>query len=102
MAILDVDGKILITRRPKSMRNFPWAWVLPGGHIELGESMEESVIREIEEETGISIKQIDKTKCVYDNKECILEPFFLFESVSMKAKGTVAPHNGHLVVFYKI
>ena len=56
MAILDVDGKILITRRPKNMRNFPWAWVLPGGHIELGESLEDSVIREIEEETGISIK----------------------------------------------
>ena len=56
MAILDVDGKILITRRPKNMRNFPWAWVLPRGHIELGESLEDSVIREIEEETGISIK----------------------------------------------
>ena len=39
---------------------------------------------------------------MYDNIECMLEPFFLFESVSMKASGTTAPHNGHLVVFYKI
>ena len=37
------------------MRNFPWAWVLPGGHIELGETFEQSVIREIFEETGIKI-----------------------------------------------
>ena len=31
MAIVDKDGKLLITRRPKEMRIFPWAWVLPGG-----------------------------------------------------------------------
>ena len=55
MAILDKNGKILLTRRPKSMRIFPWAWVLPGGHIELGETFEEAVIREINEETGIKI-----------------------------------------------
>lgn len=53
MAIIDSEGKILLSRRPKYMRKFPNAWVLPGGHIELGESMEESVIREVFEETGI-------------------------------------------------
>jgi nucleoside triphosphatase len=39
------------------MRKFPNAWVLPGGHIELGESMEKSVIREVFEETGIQIQK---------------------------------------------
>jgi len=37
------------------MRNFPNAWVLPGGHLDPGESLEYGVIREVFEETGISI-----------------------------------------------
>jgi len=55
MAIVDKHGKLLLTRRPKHMRVFPWAWVLPGGGVELGETLEQSVIREIHEETGIKI-----------------------------------------------
>lgn len=47
MAIMDCEGKVLLTRRPEYMRKFPWAWVMPGGHIEPGESLEDSVIREI-------------------------------------------------------
>ena len=38
------------------MRIFAGAWVLPGGHLDLGETLEESVIREIREETGVSIE----------------------------------------------
>ena len=53
MAVFDAEGKILLTRRNASMRVFPHAWVMPGGHIDLGESLEEGVIREILEETGI-------------------------------------------------
>ena len=55
MAIIDSDGKILLSRRPKYMRKFPNAWVLPGGHIEPNESLEDSVRREVFEETGIEI-----------------------------------------------
>lgn len=38
------------------MKIFPNAWVLPGGHIDNGESLEEGVVREILEETGIRIE----------------------------------------------
>ena len=88
------------------MRVFPWAWVLPGGGVELGETLEQSVIREIHEETGIKIvqqeKKGDEYLCTYLNEPCTLSPFFVFESVSMKATGTTSPSNGHLIVFYKI
>ena len=53
MAIQDLEGKLLLTRRPVHMRIFPNAWVLPGGKIDPGETLEECVIREIFEETGI-------------------------------------------------
>ena len=41
---------------------FPGAWVLPGGHIEVGESLEECAVREIKEETGINIEIFEEDK----------------------------------------
>lgn len=31
-------------------------WMVPGGFVEAGESIEEAVVREVEEETGFSVK----------------------------------------------
>ena len=49
--ILD-DGKILLIHRIKDGREY---FVLPGGHVEEGESEEETLIREIKEETSLDI-----------------------------------------------
>ena len=50
------DGKILILRRAKKhvTKESPWEWDLPGGHIEEGEGDKEGLVRELEEETGLS------------------------------------------------
>jgi 8-oxo-dGTP pyrophosphatase MutT (NUDIX family) len=40
MVIEDADGKVLVTKRSRKMRVFPRAWVLPGGHIDAGETLE--------------------------------------------------------------
>lgn len=46
------DGILVIDRNKKD-----WPGIsFPGGHIEDGESFEDSIIREIEEETGLKIK----------------------------------------------
>lgn len=48
------DGeKVLVQRRVKP----EWTGIaFPGGHVEKGESFTESVIREVKEETGLTIK----------------------------------------------
>lgn len=58
MALLDSTHRLLLTRRSPNMSQFPSAWVMPGGHIDIGESMEDGVIREIWEETGIKIERV--------------------------------------------
>ena len=50
------DTATLITKRRPDMRTFPRAWVFPGGAIDKGESPEDAALREVFEETGLTIK----------------------------------------------
>ena len=51
--VYDQDGNILVQDRKKS----DWPGLcFPGGHVEPGESFVESVIREVYEETGLTIE----------------------------------------------
>lgn len=54
--IRDDAGRILLVKHVPE-RNGYWQgkWICPGGRLELGEGIEEGVIREIEEETGLEI-----------------------------------------------
>ena len=44
------DGIILIKRR-----NPPYGWAIPGGFVDIGETVEEAAIREAKEETSIDV-----------------------------------------------
>lgn len=53
-AIINCKGKVLICRRGAG-GNCAFLWEFPGGKLEPGESKEECLIRECEEELGIRI-----------------------------------------------
>ena len=50
--IVNYEGKILL------VKSYKWfdTYTLPGGHIELGETMVEAVKREVKEETGLDVE----------------------------------------------
>ncbi len=52
-AILERDGKILIGQR-KPGQSHALQWEFPGGKVEPGETPEQALARELEEELGIS------------------------------------------------
>ncbi len=58
--------KILLTRRRDNGR-----WCLPGGHMEVGESVAEACAREVEEETGLQV-QIRRLIGVYSSPHMLL------------------------------
>lgn len=49
-----ITGKVLVQKRKKNWKGYAF----PGGHVELNESVQESVIREVKEETGLDITDI--------------------------------------------
>ncbi|MHB1317793.1 MAG: NUDIX domain-containing protein [Anaerolineae bacterium] len=52
--VFDPDGRLLLMRSHKWLGQY----VMPGGHVELGESLEAALRREIAEETGLTIYDI--------------------------------------------
>jgi 8-oxo-dGTP diphosphatase len=52
VALIDVDGRVLLARRPEG-KAMAGLWEFPGGKVHGGESPEAALIRELREELGI-------------------------------------------------
>lgn len=55
-ALIDADGRILLAQRPEG-KSMAGLWEFPGGKIEFGERPETTLIRELNEELGIRVKE---------------------------------------------
>lgn len=55
VALVDADGRVLLAQRPEG-KSMAGLWEFPGGKVEPGESPEETLIRELNEELGIAVK----------------------------------------------
>ncbi len=54
-AVIICDGKILLEKRKYEPGKGKWS--IPGGLVELGENVEQTVIREVKEETGLDVEK---------------------------------------------
>jgi 8-oxo-dGTP diphosphatase len=55
-ALIDADGRVLICQRPEG-KQLAGLWEFPGGKVEAPERPEETLIRELDEELGIIVKE---------------------------------------------
>jgi 8-oxo-dGTP diphosphatase len=55
-ALLDSDSRVLIAQRPAG-KPMAGLWEFPGGKVEAGERPEETLIRELREELGITVNE---------------------------------------------
>ncbi len=53
-AVVFVDGRLLLVRRGNPPNE--GAWIFPGGLVEVGERIEDALVREVEEETGWTVR----------------------------------------------
>jgi mutator protein MutT len=64
-AVIVKDKSVLLLKRRKDEEAFPGIWEFPSGKREFGESSVEALIREVKEETGLSII-VDKPIYVFE------------------------------------
>ena len=53
VALIDLDGRVLLAQRPEG-KSMAGLWEFPGGKVDPGETPEAALIRELDEELGIS------------------------------------------------
>ena len=54
VALVDPDGRVLLQQRPEG-KHLEGLWEFPGGKVDVGETPEVALIREIKEELGVDI-----------------------------------------------
>lgn len=82
--IFNPEGRILL------IKSYKWKnkYTIPGGHIELGEKIKDTLKREIKEETGLNIHDI-KFICFHEfiyGKEFWKKKHFIFLDFACKTK----------------
>lgn len=100
-ALIDKDGRVLVAKRPEGK---PMAdlWEFPGGKIKDGETPEFALVREIEEELGIEVRECCFTPIAFASHS--YEQFHLLMPlyVCRMWKGIVTPREGQEVKWMKV
>lgn len=63
-ALMDADNRVLLAQRPQG-KPMAGLWEFPGGKVEAGETPEETLVRELQEELGTAVEAGHLTPLVF-------------------------------------
>jgi 8-oxo-dGTP diphosphatase len=93
VALIDQDGRVLLAERPAG-KHLAGTWEFPGGKVNLGETPEGALIRELQEELGIDVDAACLAPFTFASHDYetfhLLMPLYLCR----KWKGIVMPREG--------
>ena len=100
--VVDDQGRILLHRRRDNDK-----WALPGGAMELGESVAECAVREVKEETGLDVEAVSivgiysdpKHVFAYDDGE-VRQEFSICLLTRMVGGSLAASEESHEVAWF--
>lgn len=85
-ALIERDGQMLLGRRSRNSAS-PGKWSFPAGYVDRGERVEDAVVREVREETGLDVR-LDALLGLYSATG---NPVVLAVYVATPLGGTLAP-----------
>ncbi|WP_298258453.1 8-oxo-dGTP diphosphatase MutT [Bradyrhizobium sp.] len=100
-ALIDVDNRVLIAQRPEG-KALAGLWEFPGGKLEPGERPEATLIRELQEELGITVREaclapLTFASHAYDDFH-LLMPLY----ICRRWEGDVAPQEGQNLAWVRV
>ena len=85
VVILFHQKRVLIVQRGSTASWMPNKWSLVGGIVDDGEDVEQAAMREVYEETGISVKRLKPYQTIEDDEDGAMY-FFTAQSPTMDVK----------------
>jgi 8-oxo-dGTP diphosphatase len=99
-ALIDADGRVLLAKRPRG-RPLEGLWEFPGGKVEAGETPEAALVRELDEELGITVAEKCLAPLTFASHS--YEAFHLLMPLyaCRKWEGEVTPKQGQELVWIR-
>ncbi len=88
--IIEKDGKVLLVQ--EAIGKIRGLWSVPGGKVDLGESFEEAVIREVKEETNLDVLDSKELSIIQEEPNHTSKHIF-----KVTAKGDPKPQIGEIL-----
>lgn len=87
-ALIVCDGKLLLEKRKNEPGRGKWS--IPGGLVDLGETVHETIVREVKEETGLDVESpehVDVVDNVDEDEHGAIKYHFVIIDYFVKLKG---------------
>jgi len=84
--LINLKKEVLLQLRDENVTPYPNYWTLPGGKVEEGETPEQAICREVEEELGVNLKDytLFRKEVLEETSDKIIERYIFWGNISTR------------------